>query len=576
MNSIQQHRYQQFEVKLLDGCGRGDDKTCNRAGLSPATIRNPTVSFQVQQSKRTLDQIIPEDMLLYNILPFLANRSCLNNLSQVNHKFRRMLFSNKTSSLWDKSSPRCFEVCIDGYCPVCHFRHVRGSVDSAVNFLSLCPVKRVQIHCFVADIPACLCALSRMGHLEELNLTLTNQHDSPSLEALLSEERMSSCLASGTGAGIVITTPPTTTTTTIGGGEVAVVAGAAAAVMHGLRGLKRLTLDSSHLHHVNRAGRSRLLDYLGQNLEYLSFKNLSTSCVFTLIDSRCPKLRYIRMDQAKANAGLETYKNPYLEALDLRRCNFIPVRKLAHLPALRRFRFSSSFRMEEAQLKLLICIIPKSVVDLSIEVPSALANLALIVISKKHHQLQSLTLDGSHEKGLISSRVLAAVGTSCPQLKCLRIRHAKSVDALGFEDDSAYSVCQRFFPRLSHMYVRYNPTHMQALHDYIHAMGRQAHAVSSRTAVDTRSRNTIAVATGTAVSSTGTTASIYQAVQEQLASPQMLPQGPQSELEIVLWEWRRWLPAGAWEEMQAKVEALSSMSNSVQVSLRDVDWTAAQ
>jgi hypothetical protein len=87
--------------------------------------------------------------------------------------------------------------------------------------------------------------------------------------------------------------------------------------------LHELTLDSSHLQHVNLAGRARLLDTLGLNLESLTFSGLSPSGTFSILSTRCPKLLRLRVDRVSAAQDILSYKNNALEELDLRRAGFL-------------------------------------------------------------------------------------------------------------------------------------------------------------------------------------------------------------------------------------------------------------
>lgn len=87
--------------------------------------------------------------------------------------------------------------------------------------------------------------------------------------------------------------------------------------------LKELTLDSTHLQHVNLAGRARLLDILGINLESLSFSGLSPAGAFSILSTRCPKLLKLRVDRISAAQDILSYRNVALEELDLRRAGFL-------------------------------------------------------------------------------------------------------------------------------------------------------------------------------------------------------------------------------------------------------------
>jgi hypothetical protein len=83
------------------------------------------------------------------------------------------------------------------------------------------PVRRVQIHCFITDIPACLQALAEhQSTLISTDLTLTNIANSPPLEIVLRNA-----------ARLIDTISP-----------------------ESFRNLIDLSIDSSHLSHVNLAG----------------------------------------------------------------------------------------------------------------------------------------------------------------------------------------------------------------------------------------------------------------------------------------------------------------------------------
>lgn len=140
----------------------------------------------------------------------------------------------------------------------------------------------------------CLIALSRTRTLKGLDLTLSNKSNSPPLEDLLSMSDFYTLRAEKILPGSLE-----------------------------FPSLKELTLDSSHLQHVNLAGRARLLDILGVNLESLSFSGLSPSGAFGILSSRCPKLLKLRVDRVSAAQDILSYRNPDLEELDLRRAGFL-------------------------------------------------------------------------------------------------------------------------------------------------------------------------------------------------------------------------------------------------------------
>jgi hypothetical protein len=141
----------------------------------------------------------------------------------------------------------------------------------------------------------CLTALSTTRTLKGLDLTLSNKSNSPPLEDLLSMSNFY----------------PSDDTMKKNS--------------HSLEfpQLKELTLDSTHLQHVNLAGRARLLDILGINLESLSFSGLSPSGAFSILSTRCPKLLKLRVDRISAAQDILSYRSAALEELDLRRAGFL-------------------------------------------------------------------------------------------------------------------------------------------------------------------------------------------------------------------------------------------------------------
>jgi hypothetical protein len=138
---------------------------------------------------KTFDEIIPEFIIIDHILPYLESRKALADLSLVSKKIRNFIFSKYCSNIWDKISIKPFEVCIDSYCPNCHFKN-RASASSALQFMSYCPIKRIQMHCFLTDIPVCLESLAIVGMLEYLEFIPTNKTNSPPLERILCEEKL--------------------------------------------------------------------------------------------------------------------------------------------------------------------------------------------------------------------------------------------------------------------------------------------------------------------------------------------------------------------------------------------------
>ena len=355
-------------------------------------------------------------------------------------------------------------------------------------------------------------ALSKTRTLKGLDLTLSNKSNSPPLEDLFS---MSNFYTSP--AEMI---PP-------GSLE--------------FPSLKELTLDSSHLQHVNLPGRARLLDILGVNLESLSFSGLSPSGAFSILSSRCPKLLKLRVDRVCAAQDILSYSNPDLEELDLRRAGFLlypgnyslgedpllcghlilffsrlisllpPHYEgcLSSFPSLKCVKYTPSFRCDSAQIEGLINALPAALFHLSLEAPSRTGDAVLDAVSKRLHILQSLSIQGSHELGTLSADALLQLGRKCLFLQSLEVSSAKSVSDLVF--DSAAFMMLASFPSLKKIRVKYDAVTIKLLPDLL----RQSDSLR----------------------------------------------------EVVLWERRRWIRPSEWVAMVAAVDSINKQFLSCTVEL---------
>ena len=500
-----------------------------------------------------LDTNIPDAILVDSILPFMATRRDLISLATTCKRMRKLLFSRETSVVWDNSWVGRFQVCIDGYCPTCQFNKNNSSVEGAIIFLSRFPLRRLLVHCFLTDIPSCLTALSAVGELRQLTLAFTAKRGDPPLETVLSNALCTPQeVAAATAAAVVavgndrlqcISSPPpppaaeaqcstgdrSGAATKSRSNTIGAISGSLSGVrrpgdrlhdgrvvLSGLGSLTSLTLDASHLTHAKAAGRARLLDFLGRNLQALSFRHLSPSGAFSnIIAPRCPALTYLRVDRAQTEEDLQAFTHPLLEELELRRCQFILSQPLSplRLPALRRLRFSASFRAELPQLRSLVTCLPKSITDLSIEVPSSLANQLIVFIGKMLPSLLHLTLEGSYETDTILPSVVSYLGHKCRLLRSIHIRHAKSVHALSLLNGEAVNAL-RDFPCLSELNIRFD--------------------------------------------------------EDLLPSMRLLLQRSISMRALTLWQRQRWMPPGVWGGMASAVEQLNEEFPLVDVRLEDV------
>ena len=246
-------------------------------------------------------QRLSTDVVLGYILPYIRNKKMLATLATVSKHFEDILFSLEAEHIWNDELSS-FHLCIDTYCTSCLMKKLqrKGSHLGSIGFLRKFPISRLKLHCFVTDIPDCMLALSSRKYLKALDLTLTNKTNSPPLEDLLGT---SSLFLEGIKE---IQNQPSVTTPTVMGRNLVISDNYGDNKGSSLENiiaddriiddmskdsndmkisiedncslfpeLRELTLDSCHLAHVNLAGRAKLLDILGENLESLTFSGLS-------------------------------------------------------------------------------------------------------------------------------------------------------------------------------------------------------------------------------------------------------------------------------------------------------------
>lgn len=233
-----------------------DEMDCSSDIVSVVTEANQ-LSIEVSFLQR-----LSSDVVLGNILPYIVQKKTLAIMATVSKHFKGILFSQEAEHLWnDKQST--FHLCIDTYCTSCLMKKLqrKGSHFGSIGYLEKFPISRLKLHCFVTDVPDCMLALSSRKYLKALDLTLTNKANSPPLEDLL-----------GLCSFYPLASPPNKENIeNINSTSYQYNEGSSSL----FPSLRELTLDSSHLQHVNLAGRARLLDILGLNLKSLTFSGLS-------------------------------------------------------------------------------------------------------------------------------------------------------------------------------------------------------------------------------------------------------------------------------------------------------------
>ena len=243
-------------------------------------------------------QRLSADVVLGYILPYIRNKKMLATLATVSKHFEDILFSLEAEHIWNDELSS-FHLCIDTYCTSCLMKKLqrKGSHLGSIGFLRKFPISRLKLHCFVTDIPDCMLALSSRKYLKALDLTLTNKTNSPPLEDLLGTSSLFHQGIKEIQEQPSVTTPNVTgvinnnNEENKGSSRENIIANNYTInernrddsdIEINVEGnsslfpeLRELTLDSCHLAHVNLAGRAKLLDILGENLESLTFSGLS-------------------------------------------------------------------------------------------------------------------------------------------------------------------------------------------------------------------------------------------------------------------------------------------------------------
>jgi hypothetical protein len=203
---------------------------------------------------------------------------------------------------------------------------------------------------------------------------------------------------------------------------------------------------------VKLPGRAKLLELLGKNLKILSFRILSPVKVFSIIETFCPNLRKLRVDKAITVEDLISYRNNNLVELELLRCTF--VLPILYLPNLKRLRYSTSFRLEEIQIKNIFNnSAPKNIIELTIEVPSTLASITLLAISRNLIFLRHLSIETSNDISFLKKETLLKLGSRCVKLSSLQIL-SKSVNYLGFENEESFLTLGTHFKELKSIRIK--------------------------------------------------------------------------------------------------------------------------
>jgi hypothetical protein len=190
---------------------------------------------------------------------------------------------------------------------------------------------------------------------------------------------------------------------------------------------------------------------LGGRLEVLKLRGTSSTGLLLHVAALCPDLKELRVDRIRNETEISDYKSDTLRVLDVRRVSFVlPQLRLPNLSVL---RYSSSSRLEPGQMEIMIASLPKVISDLTLEVCSRDADVAIAAICRYLPKLRSLTLEGSYESGSISAFAIDQLGRSCP-IEELRIRSAQSITPLQLREGAFGYLCS--LPQLVNAMLPYS------------------------------------------------------------------------------------------------------------------------
>lgn len=188
--------------------------------------------------------------------------------------------------------------------------------------------------------------------------------------------------------------------------------------------------------------------------------------MFSILSSRCPNLKKLRVDRASSLQDMCIYKNVLLEKLELHRSNFLLEPKcLDRFPILRSLRYTPSFRCDSAQMEGIIAASPTVLRELSIEIPSSTGNDILNAISRRLFILESLSIQGSYECGYFSQEAVLQIGRKCLFLNNLEVTSTKSVSDLKFDASSFMTLAS--YPSLKKLRLKYDDLLISHLSDLL-------------------------------------------------------------------------------------------------------------
>ena len=320
---------------------------------------------------------LSDDIIGACLIPCLGSSlHSISLLASVSKRFRKIICSNQyhESSFWADIN---VSICIDTYCPICNLNTNKVKFKkSAFSLLSSYPIENLQMHCFVSDIYDVLTSLISKQTIKNINLKLTNKLSSPPLVEILSQSIIPDCFQQ----------------------------------------LRSLTINSTNLNHVNLAGRVLILQLLGRNLEYLKFEGLTPVGIFKIISQVCVHLKNLRVDKVKSGVDFNELHSDTIEEIALCRAQFIPdnLKKFSRLSSL---RYTSWAHLNGIQIEHIILSLPQSIKSLDMEIPSSFVDLMYLSVARRLPEIETLILESSHERGIISADVLLNLAHQC---KCIK------------------------------------------------------------------------------------------------------------------------------------------------------------
>lgn len=354
---------------------------------------------------------LDEDIISEAIFPYLERLTDFVNLSYTCKFFCSIIFSGRICSVWS-SSP--VDICTDS--SICKFGCGRSPISQslALSIMRYTSVTSVRLHMQFSGIALLLEAIlgNPLQFLKRLHIRFRTDEETDNAESILSMQKKM----------LAIPIRP---------------------------------LNITHLAIYGFSSKfpaseclNIMLSMFGKNLETLRLMETSPTCAFKILQTNvCPALSNLCIQGEQYLEDLWGFKSDTLKSLSLhdttiKLSGYNSTYSTLRFPFLVRLELidradvtSVSWRTEE-EIRDAISTLPLSLKEIELRIDSILANQAIVELSKRLSQLETLSLQlpdrGDDGPTDISLTTILALRHGCPSLQSLEI----SDGLTGFEVDA--------------------------------------------------------------------------------------------------------------------------------------------